>query len=466
MLKPFELASEAKPDLRQIKWQETEFYALISYGLPVFTGKQYGDGFTPPAVFWPEDMDTDSWCETAKNAGMKGIVYNCKDYDGFCLWQTAMTDYGIKNSKWRDGEGDMVRLLADSCKKFGLKFGISIAPWDRHESTYGSGKAYDDWFCGLLTELLTNYGDIFYVRLDGHCGLSHGRMQDFDWGRYYSLIRKLMPDAVIAFRGPDVRWYGNDRGVTRPEEWSSVPAWHGVNEDGTSVPSPKGKNSSVMELDIGSRKAIKHETEFIWYPCEVFVPMRKNLYFDEEDKYTAKTKDRLLTLYYNTVGKNSCLMLGLSPNKRGVLDETDTQILNAFGYELKVMFWHNLLQSSAVHASSELSGLYCCNNSVKNEKSLFWRPAEDDKTPELIFKLEKEELFDKLVISENITNGQHVEEFFVFLKNEKGKWKEVYKGKTIGYKHICCLKAAKSSEIKIVFKRFRRFIEISYVGLN
>ena len=159
-------------------------------------------------------------------------------------------------------------------------------------------------------------------------------------------------------------------------------------------------------------------------------------------------------------------MLGLSPNKRGVLDEMDTQILNAFGYDLKVMFWHNLLQSSDVDASSEMSGLYSCANTVKNERSLFWRPAESDKAPELIFKLEKDELFDKLVISENITNGQHVEEFSVSLKSEKGKWKEVYNGTAIGFKHICCLKAAKASEIKITFKKFRSFIEISYVGLN
>lgn len=466
MLKPFELAGESKPSLRQLNWQKTEFYAFISYGLPVFTGKQYGDGFTPPAVFWPEDMDTDSWCETVKNAGMKAIVYNCKDFDGFCLWQTEMTNYGIKNSKWEDGKGDMVRLVSDSCKKYGLKFGISIAPFDRHESTYGTGKAYDDWFCGLLTELLTNYGDIFYVRLDGHYGQSHGKSQDFDWGRYYSLIRKLMPDAVIAFRGPDVRWYGNDKGVTRNEEWSSVPAWHGVKDDGTSMPTPKGKSSAIMELDIGSRKAIKHETDFIWYPCEVFVPMRKNLYFAEDDKYSVKTKDKLLKLYYNSVGNNSALMLGLSPNKRGVLDETDTQILDAFGYDLKVMFWHNLLETATVEPSSELSALYCAENTVKNDDSLFWRPSEKDKTPELVFTLEKEDVFDKLVICENITNGQHVEEFSVSLKNEKGKWREVYNGTTVGYKHICCLKAAQASEIKITFKKFRSFIEIARILLN
>ena len=111
MKKAYELACEAKPTARQIEWQQTEFYALISYGMPVFTGKQYGDGFTPPTVFWPEEMNTDLWCETAVKAGMKGIVFTCKHYDGFCLWPTQFTDYSIKNSNWLDGDGDLVKMV-------------------------------------------------------------------------------------------------------------------------------------------------------------------------------------------------------------------------------------------------------------------------------------------------------------------------------------------------------------------
>ncbi len=466
MLKPYELACAAKPSARQLEWQQTEFYALISYGMPVFTGKQYGDGFAPPAVFCPEDINVNSWCETAKNAGMKGVVYNCKDYDGFCLWQTDMTDYSIKNSNWLNGEGDMVRLISDACRKYDLKFGISLAPWDRHEKSFGTGKAYDDFFCGLLDELLTRYGDIFYVRLDGVTGSIDGKTQNYDWARYYSVIREKMPDAVIAFRGPDVRWYGNDRGVLRKEEWSSVPAWHGVYDDGTSVSSPKGKSSAVFELDIGSRKAIKHESEFIWYPCEVSVPMRKNYYFDEEDKYSSKTKDKLLTLYCSTVGNNCCLMLGLAPNKRGEFDDMDSQILTAFGSELKILFSYNLLAKSQAVASSELGSLYGIDNTKTEDKPGFWRPSEKDREPSVVFTLEKEELFDKLIIKENITNGQHVEEFSVSVKNQKDKWKEIYSGTAIGYKHICCLKPQKTDAVKITFKEYRDFFEIAYIGLN
>ncbi len=456
-----------KPTARQIEWQKTEFYGLINYGMPVFNGKQYGDGFTPPSVFWPEDMDTDSWCSVAKAAGMNGLVLTCKHYDGFCLWPTEYTDYSIKSSNWMDGNGDLVRLLSDSCKKFGLKFGIYLAPWDRHEKSYGRGREYDDFFCGLLKELLTGYGDIFCVWLDAVCGQDEDREQKHDWGRYYSLIRELQPDAVISFRGPDVRWSGNEKGVTRLNEWSVVPAHLGVREDGSDYECTTKKSVKLFDLDIGSRKAVKKETEFIWYPCEVSVPMRNHWFYEEDDKYSIKTKDKLMKLYYNTVGNNSCLMLGLSPNKRGILDDVDTQILTALGCDLKMYFGYNLLKDcKSIKASSEAKG-YKTANIIDNELSCCWRPADGDKEPELVFDLPEDEYFDKIVLSENITNGQHVEEFVISCFDaDKNKWKKLVKGETIGYKRIFSIKPGNYSKMKIVFTKYRSFVEISGVSVN
>jgi len=460
-------ANSALPSKRQVKWQQTEFYGLISYGLPVFTSADFGGGFTPPSVFWPEDMDTDSWCELVLNAGMKGLVFTCKHYDGFCLWPTKHTDYSVKFSRWKDGEGDMVKLVSDSCRKYGLKFGIYIAPWDMHEKSYGQGKEYDDYFCSLLTELLTGYGDVFCVWLDGICGSAETRVQNYDWGRYYALIRELMPDAVISFMGPDVRWSGNENGITREDEWSPVPAWYGIYENGKSEIRPKNKKSGdVMSLDIGSRKAIKDEERFIWYPCEVSVPMRKHWFFTEDDKYTVKTKDKLFKLYYNSVGNNSCLMLGLSPSKRGIIEEPDSQILNAFGKDLKVIFSGDIVSSKGKITASSVFGASSPENIKNTSLTSFWRPDINDKHPRLIIEFAENELFDKLVLQENITNGQHIEEFSVFCKNEKDKWKPVYKGGTVGYKRICPLKPMKCREVKIVFEKYRDFFELSNVRIN
>ena len=456
------------PTQRQIEWQKTEFYGLINYGMPVFTGKQYGDGFTPPSVFWPEDMNTDSWCELAKNAGMKGLVLTCKHYDGFCLWPTKFTDYSIKESNWLDGEGDLVKLLSDSCKKFGLKFGVYIAPWDRHEKSYGSGKKYDDFFCGLLNELLTQYGDIFCVWLDAVCGEDEDRIQNHDWGRYYKLIRDLQPGAVISFRGPDVRWCGNEKGVTRQNEWSVVPAHLGVNEDGTEVSSSQKKHSHIFDLDIGSRKAIKKESEFIWYPCEVSLPMRDHWFFDEDDKYSIKTKDKLLKLYYNTVGNNSCFMLGLSPNKRGEFDDVDTQILTALGLDIKLYFGYNLLNDCTLESCSSYYDLKCKpGNVLSQDMDAYWRPSDKDKKPEIVFTVPEGEYFDKITISENIAHGQHIESFSVYCFDvDKKKWKRVAEGGTVGYKRICTIKPGNYTAIKFVFDEFRDYFEICYLSVN
>ena len=466
MDKTYQYANFAKPSVRQIEWQKTEFYGLISYGLPVFTSGKYGGGFTSASVFWPEDMDTDSWCELAQKAGMNGLVLTCKHYDGFCLWPSAFTDYSVKQSNWMDGQGDLVRLVSDSCKKFGLKFGIYVAPWDMHEKSYGTGKAYDDYFCNLLNELLTGYGEVFCVWLDGVCSSSETREQKYDWGRYYKLIRSLAPDAVISFMGPDVRWNGNENGITRIEEWSPVPAHYGIYEDGTSEPSLSKRPGDGMPLDLGSRKAIRNEEKFIWYPCEVSLPMRKHWFYSEDDKYTSKTKDKLLDLYYRTVGNNSCLMLGLSPNKRGIIDEVDAQILTAFGKDLNMMFSGNIICSDTeIRASSESNG-----NSADHIKSdsmaTFWRPQSNDKAPELIVSFHAQEPFDKIVLSENIANGQHIEEFSISFLNEKGKWKPLYKGTTVGYKRICCVKPLKCTALKFSFLKYRDFFELSKIQVN
>ncbi len=456
------------PSERQIKWQETEFYGLISYGMPVFTGKQYGDGHAPASMFWPEDMNTDSWCIAAKSAGMKALVLTCKHYDGFCLWPTQFSDYSVKSSNWLDGDGDLVRMLSDSCKKYGLKFGVYIAPWDRHEKSYGKGKEYDDYFCGLLTELLSNYGDIFCVWLDAVCSEDERRVQNYDWKRYYALIRELQPDAVISFRGPDVRWSGNEKGITRQNEWSVVPAHIGVGEDGKSIPAKTKKHTNVFDLDIGSRKAIKKEDDFIWYPCEVSVPMRSHWFFVEDDKYGIKTKDKLLKLYYNTVGNNSCLMLGLSPNKRGELDEVDCQILNAIGCDLNLYFGYNLIKDSGVEScSSEYNKDCCADNVLTNILSEFWRPDSNDKEPFIVFDVPKDEYFDKIIVSENIADGQHVEKFEIaFFDADKKKWKKLIRGGTIGYKRIFTIKPGNYSKIKLKIKSYRGFVEIANFSVN
>lgn len=217
------------PSPRQLAWQQLEFYAFFHFGINTFTNREWGDGSENPALFDPDALDADQWVQAVKKAGMRAVILTCKHHDGFCLWPSAFTDHSVKNSPWKNGQGDMVREVSDACRRHGLKFGVYLSPWDRHDSRYGTGKAYDDYYVDQLTELATNYGELFCFWFDGACGEGkNGKKQSYDWLRYYATVRRLQPDAVISVCGPDVRWCGNEAGVCRSSEWSVVPLPCGI----------------------------------------------------------------------------------------------------------------------------------------------------------------------------------------------------------------------------------------------
>ena len=218
-------AASITPSPRQLVWQQLEFYAFTHFGMNTFTNREWGDGTEDPALFNPDALDADQWVAAVKSAGMKALILTCKQHDGFCLWPSAYTEHSVKNSPWKDGKGDVVREVSDACRRGGIKFGVYLSPWDRHDARYGQGKPYDDYFVSQLTELATNYGDIFCFWFDGACGEGkNGKKQIYDWERYYAVLRKLQANAVLNVCGPDVRWCGNEAGHCRKAEWSVVPA--------------------------------------------------------------------------------------------------------------------------------------------------------------------------------------------------------------------------------------------------
>lgn len=179
------------PSKRQLRHQQLEFYGFFHYSINTYTGREWGDGTESPLLFSPEHLDAEQWVKAIKAAGMKGAILTCKHHDGFCLWPSKYTSHSVAASPYKEGKGDVVREVADACQKEGLKFGIYLSPWDRNQPCYGEGK--------------------------------NGKVQRYDWERYFEVIRTLQPDACISVCGPDVRWCGNEAGDTRPEEWSVVP---------------------------------------------------------------------------------------------------------------------------------------------------------------------------------------------------------------------------------------------------
>ncbi len=468
-MKPYEIAAEVKPSERQLNWQKTEFYGFINFGLATVLNREWTDGGVNPINFNPEEFSAQEWVEFFKDAGFKGMVLNVKHHDGFCLWCSEHTAYSVESAtEWDVENRDIVDLLSKECKEQGMKFGIAISPLDRNCPLYGSGEPYNRFFKNLLREVLTKYDDIFYVRFDGAAEPDkNGNIQEYDWEGYYEIVRECQPNAVIALVGPDVRWYGNEWGVIRENEWSVVPEKYSIYNaiEKSKKPQKKRQKEEKYELDLGSRKAIKKEDKFIWYPCEVSMSIRDRWYYHKDDEYTAKTKDRLHKLYLNTVGANCAWMLGVPPMKNGKFAEMDTQILKAFGYDLKRMFNYKVSQIGTVQVSSSLSPEYEGANLLDADESKTWRPALGDKEPEITITLSQKDMFDKVEIMENIINGQHIEEYEIYIDIGNGKFKRVAKGEVVGYKRIVKITPTEVTKVKIKIKSYRGNLELQSVTL-
>ncbi len=468
-MKPYEIAAGVTPDERQIAWQKTEFYGFINFGLPTVLNREWTDGGVNPVNFLPDEFDAEEWVTFFKAAGFKGMVLNVKHHDGFCLWSSEYTSYTVDAAEnWEMDCRDITKLLSEECARQGLKFGIAISPLDRNAKSYGTGELYNAYFKKLLREVLTKYGDIFYVRFDGAAEPnSAGYVQEYDWEGYYEIVRECQPGAVIALVGPDVRWYGNEWGVIRENEWSVVPEKYSIESalKRAKEQAKKRQREEKFEIDLGSRKAIKKDSNFIWYPCEVSLSIRDRWYYHKDDEYTAKTKDRLWKIYLNSVGANCALMLGVPPMKNGKFSEMDTQILKAFGYDLRRTFSYKVSQIGEITASSSLSEEYDVKNLFDEDENKTWRPAANDKEPEITITLSQKDMFDKLVMMEHIASGQHIEEYEIYLDDGSGKFKRVGKGGIVGYKRIHKITPTEVVRVKLKITSYRGQLEMQSVTM-
>lgn len=442
------------PSFRQLEWQKTEFYSFIHFGINTFTDSEWGSGNEDPLLFNPTNLNAHQWVNACKDAGMKGLILTCKHHDGFCLWPSKYTDHSVKKSPWKNGTGDVVKEVSKACKELGLKFGIYLSPWDRHEKSYGDSDAYNEFFRNQLKELLTNYGDIFCVWFDGACGEGpNGKKQIYDWKSYYNLIRKLQPKAVINVCGPDVRWCGNEAGHCRISEWSVVPHdlldTEKIQEESQKVDIGElVKKSNVEDEDLGSRDIIKNAKKLIWYPAEVDTSIRPGWFYHSYQDNEVRSLEELLKIYYGSVGGNSCLLLNLPPNKEGLLHENDVKRLKEFGNTIKEIFKENLACNAVGIASETLDNNHDINNIFNDYENSFWCPKEGTEEVVIDIDLGSTKTFNTIVLMEHIMSGQRIERFTMEYKYGN-EWKEFFSGTIVGYKRICSFNKVTSQYIKL-----------------
>ena len=445
------------PTQHQLDLMEMGYYSFIHFGINTMNGKEWGNGNEDISIFNPQKLDTDQWCKVLKDTGSKGIIITAKHHDGFCLFDTRHTDHNVMNTPYKK---DIVKMLSESCKKYSMKLGIYLSPWDRHEKTYGTEK-YNDYFVAQLTELCENYGDIFVFWFDGACGEGkNGKKQIYDWDRYYSVIRKLQPGAIIANCGPDVRWIGNEGGRVRESEWSVIPLTDKDNEkimENSQKKANEGKKMvHIKETteDLGSRAVLKNYDSLIFKPAEADVSINLGWFYHGKLYYLFKknrTAEDLAKIYFNTVGGNATMLLNVPPNKSGLIDNREIKTLKKFTELIKEPF-KNPITDFTLTAFTDKG----YERTVESEKIKDGYMLDNDEIG-LRVSFEKRKSIKNLILKENLAKSQRVEQFKVYsrLRSDEN-YTMIYSGTVIGYKKFVMLKkAVQTDEIIIAITQSR-----------
>lgn len=431
------------PNERQIAWQEMEYYAFIHFSMNTFTGAEWEYGDKDPQLFNPSALDCEQWARVCKEAGMKGIILTCKHHDGFTLWPSAFTEYSVKNSPWRDGKGDLVAELSTACKKYGLKFGVYLSPWDRNHPEYARSE-YITYFRNQLRELLTNYGDVFEVWFDGanggtgyYGGAKEHREIDratyYDWDNTFKMIYELQPNTTIfGHAGPDARWCGNESGWAGETNWSTLLRDKYLPGLG-----------NYPELNNGD------ETGQDWIPAEVDVSIRPSWFYRESQDDKVHSLERLVNIYYNSIGRNATLLLNFPVDKRGLIHKNDAKSVKRLADVIESDFDDNLALKANVSASNIRGSSKKFSGQKVNDKdkNSYWATDDDVLAASLTLKLDKPTKVNRFLAQEYIRLGQRVKAFTVeaFVDD---KWQEVASETTIGYKRMLRFPTVTTTQIR------------------
>ena len=465
-------AASVRPSSRQLAWQEMEFYAFIHFTVNTFTGREWGDGTEDPAIFDPTDFDAHQWVNAIAAAGMRGIILTAKHHDGFCLWPSRFTDHSVASSPWRDGKGDVVADVAEVCRAKGIKLGIYLSPWDRHEPTYGDSPRYNEYFRNQLRELLTQYGEIFCVWFDGACGEGpNGKRQQYDWESYYALIRELQPQATIHVCGPDVRWCGNEAGHCRPSEWSVVSAAL-LDREKIAEKSQQEEDSAfatqvdTRDDDLGSRRRIADAEKLVWYPAEVNTSIRPGWFYHAEEDNQVKSLDRLLDIYFDSVGGNASFLLNLPPDRRGLIHENDVERLRELGNVLRNTFATNLAAGAEVSADPAClgNGGSSVDCIVDGTKGTYWTTVDGQEQAVIELRLPGQRTFNVAMLQEQIAIGQRIERFRLAAKIDND-WRTITESTVVGHKRLLRFPTVTADRVRIKILESRVAPTLANFGL-
>ena len=428
------------PSAGQLHALDNGFAAFVHFGPNTFTGVEWGSGMENPSVFAPDSIDTDQWCRTFASAGMKRVILTAKHHDGFVLWRSRYTSHGVMSSPY---QGDVVKELAASCAKYGLEFGFYLSPADLYQmeapdGLYGNGSTatmrtiprpvegrpfagnttfqfevddYNEYFLNQLYELLTEYGPVSEVWFDG----AHPRRkggQQYNYLAWKELIHTLAPEAVV-FGKEDLRWCGNEAGLTRESEWNVLP----FSQD----PSALNMFDDLTDPDLGSRELLLRHNKPFWFhyqPAETDVSIRAG-WFWRDSLQTVRTAADVFDIWERSTGGNSILLLNVPPGRDGRIQPCDSLVLNKVGTQIRETYSNDLLQGARRKVR---------RNAVEYQQFLSVR-------------------FNRLVLEEDLRCGERVEEFALDVWCDG--WQEVARGTNIGHRRILRFPQQNAAAIRI-----------------
>ncbi len=420
------------PTRQQLAWHETEYYLFVHFGPNTFTDKEWGEGTEPETIFNPTELDCRQWCRIAKASGAKGIIITAKHHDGFCLWPSKYSTHTVRESKWKNGQGDVLKELSQACRENGLKFGVYLSPWDRNHPDYGTEK-YNDVFVGMMKEIFQNYGPVWELWWDGANGEGpNGKKQLYDWRRFENTVRQYSPKTVVfSDIGPDIRWVGNENGIAGETNWNFLDTAgykRGIGAPPTEV------------LNQGNYNGKK------WIPAECDVSIRPGWFYHASEDDKVKSPQQLFSLYLKSVGRGANLLLNVPPDRNGLISDKDSIALVGFKALRDESFDENLLKQASTYY--EFSQKDLSSNDLTFRSLDSTATAYSINLQNFIVLLPQAAKVNCIVLREAIHLGQTIRKFSVVLYNGNKVIKEI-PGTSVGRKRILTFPATTITSFKV-----------------
>ncbi|WP_158883639.1 alpha-L-fucosidase [Rhodanobacter sp. L36] len=406
-----ESVADVQPSPQQSHWQDLEFGVIVHFGTNTFLDREWGDGKADPKVFDPDQVNPDQWVSASRAAGARYMVLVAKHHDGFALWPTEQSNYSVKSSPWLGGKGDLVKLVSDAARKQGMEFGIYLSPWDRHEPRYADTTAYDTYYMAQMDELVTGYGPLVEWWLDGAGSAGH----IYNFGKYLEELRTYQSNAMVfadvgLLEHADLRWVGQEDGHIKGENWNVI-----------------DRNGYLR-----------------WRPVEVDTPLHKlHWFWHPHDESTLKSVNELIDIWEHSVGLGGQLMLGIAPDRHGLLPQADVARLKAFGDALQARYGtpHNLaLEHSATDANTKLA--------LDGDRDTFWSAPENSHSAVLELDFDQPRHFDRVLSMEWLDAGQQIRKYAIEIWNGD-HWKTVAHAEAIGHMKIDVFTAVTAQRVRL-----------------